>query len=375
MLTYSIKLNSKKVILALGAESAGNFSLFFNGTLYFSKNYGDLTEQQNFTSFSKDILKLLKKTKTNPDIILSDLHPTYVTTILAEKLTNDFKAKHVQVQHHIAHICSSIADQMIKVANFRLPRTFFGIACDGTGLGLDGKIWGGEIFNFSNTKNDVKITRIGHLENQLLIGGELAIKEPARVLINILSKFLSKKEVKKYVKKYYSSNVFEVLYNQNQQRFNCAETSSTARILDACSLLLGFCNNERLSKHGPVEALEKGSTTPLHVNPIVTFDKDDDIYILQTTPLLQFLIQNLNKDKKQLAASAQTYIANGIYKIVSKLKPKKDDIFFAGGMADNKILSEILSKKGAYLSKEIPRGDAGISVGQLIFFVLTNSRN
>ena len=38
---------------------------------------------------------------------------------------------------------------------------------------------------------------------------------------------------------------------------------------------------------------------------------------------------------------------------------------------NNKIISEIMEKQGFYLNKKIPRGDAGISFGQIIFYLLT----
>ncbi len=281
-------------------------------------------------------------------------------------MAQKFKAEHIKIQHHLAHIFSAIGEKYI-------PNSFIGIACDGTGYGLDGKIWGGEVFKISN----LKIDRIGHLENQIMIGGDLAVKEPARMLIGILSKFLNKKEVYNRVKKYYSKNKFEVLHNQFLQNFNCQETSSTGRILDAVSLLLGFCQNQRNYKHEPIGLLEKNSATPyLGIKPKIK--KVATGCCLPTTYLFEYLIKNLNKDKKRLAATAQLYIAEGLYEISQKSKNNPlngGQIFFAGGIANNKIISHYLKSKGAFISQKIPPGDAGISFGQIIYFLLANPRN
>ena len=70
----------KKTILALGAESAGNFSVFFNpptsllrggsllppfegegGGIYLSEDFGDLLDDKNFIKFKKSVLSFLKK--------------------------------------------------------------------------------------------------------------------------------------------------------------------------------------------------------------------------------------------------------------------------------------------------------------------------
>ena len=173
----------------------------------------------------------------------------------------------------MAHVFSFVGDKIIqnsvptgRQAKFKIQNSFFGIACDGTGYGFDGKIWGGEVFRnfnfqfsiFNKIPNSkIQIERAGHLENQILVGGDLAVREPARMLISILSKFADKKDVYNFVKKYYSRNQFEVLYNQLQGRFNCQETSSTARVLDAVAVsgsapIDGTGNMVRFSHSGKI---------------------------------------------------------------------------------------------------------------------------
>jgi len=446
MQTYKIpNIHNEKIILALGAESAGNFSLWKDGIINFSEDFGDLTNEQNFSNFKVALLKFLKNQKIKPDIILSDLHPLFETTKLAQKLAKKYKAEYLPVQHHFAHVFSAVGDEVVELGtwsmeqklistiqytSYKIPHTILGVACDGTGLGTDGKIWGGEVFTMTNSQkttnnktqnSKLQITRIGHLENQILLGGEMAIQEPARMLIAILFKISNaakkfplchsgldpessksheikmgldshfhgndtnvkiekqKKIIFSYIKKYYTPNEFEVLWKQLEQNFNCLETSSTARVLDAVSVLLGFSNNERLSKHGPIALLEKNSTKSyLNLNPkITTYNIQNTRYgILDTTYLFEYLIKNLDRDKARLAATAQKYIADGMLKIVQQFTVNSSQkhsakIFAAGGMMNNKIISEIMEKQGFYLNKKIPRGDAGISFGQIIFYLLT----
>ena len=243
---------------------------------------------------------------------------------------------------------------------------------------------------------ELRTIRIGHLENQILLGGELAIREPARMLISILDKFLNKKDVYNFVKKYYSKNDFEILHNQLKQNFNCLETSSTGRILDAVSLLLGFCSNQRKYKHEAIDLLEANSTKPytnikpkiikiknkdnLIENSSLTIDSKLEIQnsklILDTTYLFEYLIKNLHKDKKRLGTTAQLYLAQGLYEIIKKnyeLQTKDCQlpaVFAAGGVTNNKIISKYLTSKNIYLNNNILRGDAGLSFGQLIWFLL-----
>ncbi len=459
MQAYKIHdIPNKKVILALGVESAGNFSLWENGTLHFSQDFGDLANEQNFSDFKTALLKFLKTQKAKPAVILSDLHPLFETTKLAQKLAKKYKAQYLPIQHHLAHIFSAIGEQIIEhetysmeqkliptiqYTSYKIPHTILGIACDGTGLGTDGKIWGGEVFTITNNQktktkqtpnSKLQITRIGHMENQILLGGEMAIQQPARMLIAILKKIprykiqdTNKNQTPKtklqkfpenngsdklfaynFVKRFYTPNEFEVLWKQLEQNFNCLETSSTARVLDAVSVLLSFSNNERLSKHGPIALLEKNSTKPYNnLNPKIerynnqntclpayrtgrpdrqaktkqnsysNIQISNELLVLNTTYLFEYLIKNLDCDKARLAATAQKYIADGLTEIIAihnrqyTIDNIHNTYFAAGGMMNNKIISEIMKKQGFYLNKKIPRGDAGISFGQIIFYLLT----
>ncbi|MCK5332674.1 hypothetical protein KAJ41_02310 [Candidatus Parcubacteria bacterium] len=377
-----MRTNQKITILSLGAESCGRFAVFSNGDIFMSKNFGDLLDNNNFTNYKIAVLKRIKTSK--PDVILTDLHPHYVSTIFGEVLSVKYKIPHLKVQHHLAHIFSAVGEFVQNNNNLTteikklLPDTFYGISSDGTGYGLDGNIWGGEIFKVKSEKQKDKsknliINRIGSLEEQTMLGGDLAVKEPARMLIAILDKFLPKEKVNENVKKFYSENQFELFYNQLQQNFNCQKTTSTGRILDAVSILLGFSKNERKSKHEATKILEKHSTTPYQINPKIIFDKSCDRYILPTTPLFEYLLKNISKDKKRLAATAQLYLAQGFLKIIKQdLKHKSEQIFFAGGMANNQIISSYLENNNVYTSKKIPRGDEGIAFGQIIYYILSN---
>ena len=385
MTILKLPFKSKKQILALGPESSGNFSFYQNGQVQLSENFGDLLDQKNFKKYKRAISNFLQKNKIKPTVILTDLHPLYHTTIYGQELAKKFKTKLVQVQHHHAHVCSALGEYLSE--GQILPKKFIGIACDGTGYGEDGNIWGSEIFKFQEARDKYQINsndqfpiskftvqRLGSLENQTLIGGDLAVREPARVLLAILHKAgFEKEKVWPYMKKHYNKNQFELLYNQLLQNFNCQETSSTARILDAASLLLGFCTNQRNYKHEPAELLEKNSKPPNYELRITNYaNKNSNYHKVSTTKLFQYLIKNLNKDKKRLAATVQLYIAEGLYEIVKaqNLAPLPA-LFFSGGLAVNKIMASFMAKKNAYINKKIPPGDTSLSFGQIVYFLLS----
>ena len=104
-LMEKIEITTKNngIVLALGAESAGNFSVFKNGMVYYSEDFGDLLNENNFKKYKSALKDFLKKNKITPDIVLTDLHPDYVTTRLGRDLIEKYKAKNIQVQHQYDH--------------------------------------------------------------------------------------------------------------------------------------------------------------------------------------------------------------------------------------------------------------------------------
>ena len=102
-------------------------------------------------------------------MVAADLHPGYFSHQFARALAESAHIPLIEVQHHHAHIVSTMAEN-------RLEGPVIGLSFDGTGLGTDGKIWGGEIL-----AGDLReCHRIGHFEPVPLPGGDAAIRAPWR---------------------------------------------------------------------------------------------------------------------------------------------------------------------------------------------------
>jgi hydrogenase maturation protein HypF len=160
-----------------------------------------------------------------------------------------YDAKLIQIQHHQAHVASVAAEHKIT--------DYVGIAMDGLGYGNDGMLWGGEIFC---VRKENTFARIGHLEEQPQLGGDSATIYPKKMLFGILSKILTEKELLKLrlFDKKESRFYLRILHNN----FNVQRTTSTGRILDAVSALLGFCE-KRTYDGRPAMIPESMATTYL----------------------------------------------------------------------------------------------------------------
>ncbi|MFH1564513.1 MAG: hypothetical protein ABIC82_01550 [bacterium] len=374
MQTFNLKIKTNQKILALGAELDSSFAFCNNSKVTISENTKEIAN--NPALLEEKINLFCGQFNLTPDCILTDLNPEYNTIKIGEKLAQKWQIPHIKIQHHIAHIFAIIAEHYLieKPTQTEMPNQLIGIACDGTGYGTDDTIWGGEIMLVKNQKSKVKsIERIGHLEEQTLIGGQMAVEEPARMLMAILEKFLDEQELYKIINKFYNPKISKLLYSQLKQNFNCQKTTSCARILDAASALLFDCN-ERKFKHQAAKMLENNSSEPYDdIQPIINNNS-----ILQTTPLFEYLIKNLDKDKKRLASTIHHYIASGLFQIAEKFNPSADGqnskfkILFSGGMANNKIFREYFEKKEVLLNQKIEPGDPGISLGQIGCFLMSH---
>ncbi len=279
------------------------------------------------------------------------MHPEYVTTGLASELVLEFKCELVRVQHHIAHAYSVAYEHNLK--------SFGSIVCDGLGYGADGKLWGGEVF-----LND---KRVGHLEEQYQLGGDSAAEKPAKMLFSILSSFMTAEGRSKNMKKFYTDSEMAVFDKQLHEKYNCPLTSSCGRVLDAASVLLGFCI-EREYAGSPAIMLERESGEAYEIEPAV--EKD----VLSSSLLFRYLILNIDKDKSRLAGTVQQYIVDGLWRICND-HASGLPIVFSGGCAFNKKMCEFLTSKGVLLNKEISCGDQGIAYGQMAYFDEVNSKN
>src|SRR5262245_59966835 len=68
------------------------------------------------------------------------------------------------------------------MADNKLTGTALGVSWDGTGLGTDGTIWGGEFLAIGETSFE----RLAHVREFTLPGGDTAVRQPRRGALGLL---------------------------------------------------------------------------------------------------------------------------------------------------------------------------------------------
>jgi len=153
-------------VLGVGGELKAAVCLTRDGEAILSQHLGDLDDADTFAFFEEAVARLSALVGTEPRVIAHDLHADYRSTRWARATGLPC----VAVQHHHAHIASCLAEH-------GRTEPVLGVAFDGTGLGTDETLWGGEIL----VADLGEFRRVAHLRPLPLLGGEAAIREPWRL--------------------------------------------------------------------------------------------------------------------------------------------------------------------------------------------------
>ena len=153
-------------VLALGGELKATVCLTRDGEAILSQHLGDLDNADSFAFFEETVERLQALAGCKPEVLAHDLHPDYRSTRWARETA----LPRIAVQHHHAHIASCMVEH---------GRTspVLGVAFDGTGLGPDGTLWGGEFM----IADLAAYRRVAHLRSLPLLGGEAAVRAPWRL--------------------------------------------------------------------------------------------------------------------------------------------------------------------------------------------------
>ncbi len=347
----SVKLPFRldKKVLALGANQKSTVAIGFDHEVILSPHIGDLDTLESLEYFEKNIRTLSRIYDFMPDIVVHDMHPNYESTKYARQLKMKHeKLKTVEVQHHYAHILGVMAEK-------GLSEKVLGVAFDGTGLGDDGTLWGGEFLVCDNEGYE----RVAHFAPFKLLGGAKAIKEPRRVALSLLFDLYGEKvlEMDHPTVQSFSSVELKTLYLSWQKGLNAPLSFSCGRIFDAVASLTDVCHV--MSFEGESGMLLEELCDP-NVEEHFPFSiTEGEIEIL---PMIEAL---LHENDTVVAVSK---FFNTLVEIVTILHRQYDlPLVLSGGVFQNKVLLDLLLKKlpKSVISNEIPPNDGGVSLGQI----------
>ncbi|WP_041957441.1 carbamoyltransferase HypF [Sulfurospirillum arsenophilum] len=340
--SFRVDCKDERKILAVGAHQKNAIAIYLNHQIIVSPYIGDLDNIASNELFEKMIESFARFYDFTPDLIVGDLHPNYVSTQWAKKQNIPF----VQVQHHYAHILSTMFEHHIS-------EPVLGIAWDGTGYGDDGTIWGGEFLLCDQERYE----RVVSFEPFLLLGGDASIKEIKRILASLLWDTLGD-EADVHLLNYFDEKSLKLLKHVYTKKINAPRCSSVGRLFDAVAVLCGM--EENVSYDGESGLLIERLYDPLILD---SYEVKIDDKIVHYKPMFA---QMLYDREPRLIASK---FMNTLVKILLEISSRYTyPIVLGGGVFQNRTLMEQILQnvtQNLYFPLQLAINDGGICVGQI----------
>jgi len=357
-------------VLALGVDHQNTVCVGRGQTATMSEIHSDLNGSEEFRRFLASSAKLERHVGSGSLVIGHDLQPHLLSTLHARRLSR-MSRRSVAVQHHHAHAISCALD-------VGLDFPVIAVVCDGSGYGLDGAIWGGEILSCAAES----FSRLAHLDYFPLPGGEAAIRSPWRSAMGVV--FASMPDDWSWVSVPTFSGVDPVQRRIATQQLETGRetrpTSSLGRLFDAVAVLLELCRDDTPEGQagGVLEALAGLHECPpyrLSLDGLApALGSEHPAVRLNWRPMMREIIADIGRGMDSGIISARFHAT-----IVTMLAEATEwgvrttgigRVVLSGGCFANQRLREGLTselrKRGveAKAHDRVPTSDAGLSLGQ-----------
>jgi hydrogenase maturation protein HypF len=348
-------------IFGAGAELNNCFAIGKGTQVILSQHIGDLKNAETLDFYTTSFNRFSNMFRFKPDIIAKDLHPDYLSSAFAEKMASELNIRHVNVQHHHAHIASCMAEH-------NLNEKVIGVALDGVGLGTDMNIWGGEFM----IADLCDFERMMHFEYVPISGADKVSPEPWRSGVAYLDKYVKDMSTiteTLRLKEIGQDNI--TLYRRIMTAgINVCQYSGAGRLFDAVAAISGICLFSSYQAEAPMlleSAVQKG------ISRCYEFEmKDEEISFGKT---IEGILNDLKKGipAGEISAAFHNTVGRAVVEGVKELHEISGihKVVLSGGTFQNKYLSEYVinelsrEKFYVYFHDQVPSNDGGLALGQI----------
>jgi hydrogenase maturation protein HypF len=363
-------------LLAVGAELKHTFALARGGRAHVAPHNGDLEDLATHLAFTDGLAHLSRLLALEPEVVVHDLHPEYLSTKYA--IDRFPAARRVAVQHHHAHVASCAAEHGIT-------RPFLGVAYDGLGMGDDGTLWGGELL-----MADLRgCRRLGRFGRAPMPGGALAVKRPYRMALGYLfgaegfadgadgataavgigdadgaaADFLARLDPREV----------DIVRTQVKRGLNAPAASSAGRLFDAAAALLGIREVAEYEAQAAIDLELAAGDRRVDALPW-RLHRAGGLLVYDPRPTLAALLDGVSRGRSgsSLAAAFQATIADVTMAMLDDTRAATGlrTVCLSGGVFQNRWLASTLLRRLAangfepFTNRQVPVNDGGISYGQ-----------
>ena len=347
-------------VLAVGGQQKSALALYTGDQAVLGPHVGDLDAALTRRAFVEAARDLPALYGCRVGLVGCDLHPDYTSSRWAEEAGLPV----VRVQHHHAHAVACMVEHGL------LDREVLAFTWDGTGLGLDDAVWGGEVLRARVGGFD----RVGRLRPFVLPGGEAAVREPARVALALLVQALGDRAIRADGELpallHLSAAAVRQLLSMMERGVNSPATTSMGRLFDAVAALgLGAA---RVSYEGEAAArLESAAGEERSEGYALPIAFRAGLMEGDWRPLVRAVLAD-----RKAGVSARTIASRfheaivGWAAAVAAQQPALPVVLGGGCFQNARLVEGLLARLRAagrevYHARALPPGDGALAAGQL----------
>ncbi|MBN1497158.1 MAG: carbamoyltransferase HypF [Spirochaetes bacterium] len=350
--------DTRRPILAMGGDLKNSFALARSSFIIMSQYLGDMADPLTYRVFRSTVEHFIRIFDAEPEVVVSDMHPAYLTRQYAGELGLEGK-RLIEVQHHHAHVAAVMEEH-----NLEMP--VIGIAFDGTGYGTDGSLWGSEFLIASRGGFE----RAAHFSNFPLPGGESAIHDVWKIGLSLLHQcygdawpVMERDEA--------SAGVIEII----KKRINSPHTCSIGRLFDGVAAILSLSRTVSAEAEAAQLLEETAMRGRIPAHPYIIPFSDSDPIVIGTEGLTSYIVSMIDKgiNTEDIAAAFHQAIIHTTAAVARRIREKTGiyTIVLSGGVFHNRILLSgiirILKNDGFIVCthRVVPCNDGCIALGQI----------
>jgi len=357
-------------VLGCGAGLKATVCVTRADEAFVGQHTGDLDNAASADFYEETAGHLIDLLEVNPGLVVHDLHPDFFSTRFGQDLAGRLGIPSVPLQHHAAHAASALAENGCL-------RPALALTLDGTGLGEDGTVWGGELL-FMDLSSAVW-ERAGSLTSFPLPGGDQATRFPWRTALS-LSLAAGDADAAAFWRST-QGPAADAVAEMLRRRINCPLTSSCGRLFDGVAALLGLCTEtsyegqaairlEKAALAAQKTALPAGLPCP---EPVM---KDGRLQIESAAFFARAqALTAAGAGAETAALDFHLTLARAFADMADRAAGQYNTrvIALSGGVLQNRIMAgelvRLLTDRGfrVLTNRMLPPGDGGLSLGQAVW--------
>jgi hydrogenase maturation protein HypF len=353
-----------ETILATGALLKSGFTYSLHNNIYTSQYLGNTISYEAQQAYRQTVAHFNTLFNPVPQLVLADKHPAYFAHEFALEQSMQHQCPLITIQHHKAHAAAILGEHDLVTSD----EPVLCVVWDGTGLGDDGNIWGGEFFRYHNNN----LQRSYYFDYFPILAGDKMAKEPRLAALAACSDAWMEKDM---LQNKFTPEEWK-LYTRLLDQQPSLYCSSVGRIFDAVASLLGLCDRQSYEGQAAM-LLEEAARTYFEQEGYQSvpgyFMDGAHYHRIPTASLMSNIAIDISKGLSVpfIAAKFHCSLVHLVAIVARNLHTHK--ITFSGGVFQNGLLTDLLrehlgSDFQLYFHKNLSPNDENISFGQLVYY-------